>query len=187
MQIFVSYATDNATFARRLIDLLRQHNYDPVTWNGYLGADVWQQDILNSATLVLVYSHSLAAQSAATQQWQFAMDNDQHIIILKLDDAPLPEGLNASNRIDYLDFIEIARQISEGKPGLRYAQYAADVSLRMLLAELGALRRDYDTEASSITQVIDRESEVDSNIRSRLRQFANRVRRLSGSEDDTPG
>jgi|GEM_PF-4350564 len=194
MNIFVCYATEDSRFARRLIDLLRNNHYSPVTMSMYSDTAVWQQDIQASPVFLLIYSYALKDSHISQHQWEYAISQNKPMLMLKVDDAVTPDALQQTRQVDYLDFIEIARQVADGTPGLRHEQYAGNVSLKMMMAELAALREELAASDAFATQQIPKLREFeDADTKkltgtpeemSRLKKITDRLRRLSGNGEE---
>lgn len=141
MRIFVSYAGDDLRFAGELFGILSQQQFNIVRGSTYFTDESWRREIATCPVVLYILSMASSECDPCTAQWQYAIQHGLRLIILKLDAVPIPEALRRANLIDYLDFEQIGRQLSEGIPILSRDRYASEVTLRMLIAELAEVRR----------------------------------------------
>lgn len=141
LMVFVCYAMEDKLFTREILALITQQHFEASRTNRFTPQERWQADIQQAQTFIYILSHNARKSSLCIQQWKYALKEGKHILVLKLDNAATPEELRTANTIDFLDFVEIGRQIADGVPGLRRDRYAADVTLRLFVAELADIQR----------------------------------------------
>ena len=147
MRVFVSYAEYDEDFARDILSILRNRNMHPVSGNAFFIDYRWREALKNSSVLLFILSYAAMQSARCQEQWRYAMNLNRRVIILRLDAVPMSEEMRNHNLVDYLDFIDIGRQISEGIPGLQRDRYAVEVTLKMLIAELAMVQRAEEEQA----------------------------------------
>jgi len=197
MRVFICSDDDDAPFVRELMSVLRDQGYKVLRWNHLLSPDKWQRDIEFCAVLLYILSDASRHSENCNAQWQYALTLDKPIITLKLEDVELPEILRHQNLIDYLDFVEIGRQITDGVPTLTKDRYASQVTMKMLIVELADIKRNLPdlpetaplnpallaTDPHEETQKLPDEPKPDP-LRQAWRSHVNkRLRRILGKED----
>lgn len=149
MRVFVCYSPTDLRFAQELFAVLTQQEFVVVRSTAFVKASQWQTELLNSPIVLYILSQGAGEDANCQAQWQFALEHEKRLIVLKLNDVPIPDPLGHLNLIDYMDFEQIGRQIAEGIPALIKDRYASEVTLRMLIAELAEMRRQENDESQA--------------------------------------
>jgi hypothetical protein len=140
MRVFLCCDSQDMAFCDELIAVLHMRQFAVALSKVHLSDEHWQREILRSGVLLYVLSDASAKSLRCLRQWHYALENDVRVLVIKITDVALPEPLREAQIVDYLDFVEIGKQIADGMPPLRRDRYATEVTLKMLIVELNDIK-----------------------------------------------
>src|SRR5262249_43570142 len=112
-RVFISYNREDSLFAARLRDYLPGLGYD--TWldvddipKGVYWPDAVDEGLRASDSVVGVMTPESVASRNVKNEWDWALDNDKPLLLLRLRQAPVP------HRYISLNYIECSRDEEAG-------------------------------------------------------------------------
>src|SRR5215475_10326849 len=107
-RVFISYNREDSSFAQRVRDHVRASGYD--TWldvddiaKGVYWPDAVDEGLRASDVVVGVMTPESVASRNVKNEWDWALDNNKPLLLLRLRQAPVP------HRYISLNYIECAR------------------------------------------------------------------------------